>query len=84
MNVNLYAYIVYILYGAGRVWNKGRPKQCASEPEPGETFCSMHGTLVRRYGGWHLGRYDQPCPEEHLYDCTGHIQQGARIPWQPD
>ena len=68
-----------------RVWNKGRPKQCAFEPEQGEPWCSMHATLVRRYGGWHLGRYDHPCPAEHLYDCTGHIQQGHRIPWeQPD
>ncbi len=65
-----------------RVWNKGSPKQCQSEPEHGGRLCSMHRALVVRYGGWHLGSFDQPRPEVHLYDCTGHIQQGTRIPWE--
>jgi hypothetical protein len=40
----------------------------------------MHRKIVARYGGWSLGVFDEPQPDEHMFDRNGH-RQGDRIPW---
>ena len=66
-----------------RVWNKGIAKQCSSKPKEND-MCGTHLRAYNTYGGWSLGLYCDPKPENHLFSCGGGKVKGDPIKWKSE
>ena len=66
-----------------RVWNKGVAKQCSSKPKEND-MCGTHLRAYNTYGGWSLGLYCDPKPDNHLFSCGGGKVKGDPINWKSE